>query len=208
VSVEQFAYSEALMALPDQTAFYAVTMRPFDALSALELNPGVAFAMIDRTLGGSGETAAPARALTEIEQNVVDSVVRVLLEHLTETWKTVTDRLLHVLTSCGDRMAALTTSVSLLTDTTEACFLTLSRQLELVQTNGAAKRQRRTSTARSYASRTAPAPAIAVRRLTWRAGRDGTARAARRGRARHSPARRTRARLRLTRSTAGRGIHT
>jgi flagellar motor switch protein FliM len=91
VSVEQFAYSEFLMALPDPTAFYAVTMRPFDALGALELNPGVAFAMIDRMLGGSGETAAPARALTEIEQNVVDSVVRILLEHLTETWKTVTD---------------------------------------------------------------------------------------------------------------------
>jgi flagellar motor switch protein FliM len=91
VSVEQFAYSEFLMALPDPTAFYAVTMRPFDALGALELNPGVAFAMIDRMLGGSGETAAPSRALTEIEQNVVDSVVRILLEHLTETWKTVTD---------------------------------------------------------------------------------------------------------------------
>jgi hypothetical protein len=70
-------------------------------------------------------------------------------------------RLLHVLTSCGDRMAALTTSVSLLTDTTESCFLTLSRQLELVQANGPVKRQRRTSTGRSYASRTAPAPGIA-----------------------------------------------
>jgi hypothetical protein len=70
-------------------------------------------------------------------------------------------RLLHVLMSSGDRMAALTTSVSLLTDTTESCFLTLSRQLEIAQENGPARRQRRASTSRSYTSRTAPAPAIA-----------------------------------------------
>jgi hypothetical protein len=70
-------------------------------------------------------------------------------------------RLLHVLVSSGDRMAALTTSVSLLTDTTESCFLTLSRQLELVQTHAPARRQRRGGVARSYVSRTPPAPSIA-----------------------------------------------
>src|SRR5262245_44838527 len=91
VSVEQFSYSEFLMALPDPTAFYAIAMPPADALGAIELNPAVAFAMIDRILGGNGETGAPQRALTEIEQNVVDSVVKLLLEHLTETWKSVTD---------------------------------------------------------------------------------------------------------------------
>jgi len=91
VSVEQFTYSEFLMALPDPTAFYAISIPPFDTLSALELNPGVAFAMIDRILGGSGDSVAPQRALTEIEQNVVDAVVKLLLEHLTETWKSVTE---------------------------------------------------------------------------------------------------------------------
>jgi flagellar motor switch protein FliM len=91
VSVEQFAYSEFLLSLPDPTAFYAIAMPPHEALAALEMNPGVAFAMIDRILGGNGETAAPARALTEIEQNVADAVVKVLLEHLTETWKVATD---------------------------------------------------------------------------------------------------------------------
>src|SRR4051812_24907448 len=84
VSVEQFAYSEFLMALPDPTAFYAVGMPPFDGLGALELNPAVAFAMIDHILGGTGETPPPQRALTEIEQNVVDSVVKLLLGQLTE----------------------------------------------------------------------------------------------------------------------------
>ena len=51
------------------------------------MNPAVAFTMIDRMLGGSGYTPAPNRALTEIEQNVIDSVVKLMLENLTETWK-------------------------------------------------------------------------------------------------------------------------
>jgi flagellar motor switch protein FliM len=91
VSVEQFTYSEFLMSLPDPTAFYAIAMQPLDGLGALEINPAVAFAMVDRMLGGSGDSPAPNRALTEIEQNVMDSVVKLMPEHLTETWRAITD---------------------------------------------------------------------------------------------------------------------
>lgn len=89
VSVEQFSYSEFLMALPDPTLFYALSMAPADDLAGLEINPAVAFAMVERMLGGEGKNAAVDRALTDIEQNVVDSVVKILLESLTDTWKPV-----------------------------------------------------------------------------------------------------------------------
>ena len=91
VSVEQFAYAEFLMSLPDPTAFYAIGLNPLDGLGALELNPGVAYTMVDRLLGGTGLTPAPNRALTEIEQNVIDSVVKLLLENLCEIWKPIMD---------------------------------------------------------------------------------------------------------------------
>jgi flagellar motor switch protein FliM len=91
VSVEQFAYSEFLMSLPDPTAFYAIGMSTLDGLGALELNPAIAFTMIDRLLGGTGATPGPNRALTEIEQNVVDSVIKMMLESLGETWKAITE---------------------------------------------------------------------------------------------------------------------
>ena len=91
VSVEQFSYSEFLMSLADPTAFYALAIPPFDELGALEINPGVAFAMIDRMLGGVGRVDQPNRALTDIEQNVVDSVVKLLLDSLTETWRPIVD---------------------------------------------------------------------------------------------------------------------
>jgi flagellar motor switch protein FliM len=89
VSVEQFAYSEFLMSLPDPTAFYGVSLMPFDGLAALEISPAVAFTMIDRMLGGNGQSANLQRALTEIEQNVVDAVVKLMLENLTELWKPI-----------------------------------------------------------------------------------------------------------------------
>ncbi len=91
VSVEQFAYSEFLMSLPDPTAFYAIGIEPFELVGAMELNPSIAFTMIDRMLGGTGTSGAMNRALTEIEQNVIDSVVKLLLENLTEAWRSINE---------------------------------------------------------------------------------------------------------------------
>lgn len=89
LSVEQFTYSEVLMSLPDPTAFYAMSLAPLDGLAALEINPSVSFAVIDRMLGGSGQGLEVTRALTDIEQNVIDGVVTLLRESLTETWNSV-----------------------------------------------------------------------------------------------------------------------
>jgi hypothetical protein len=76
-SVEQFAYSEFMMSLPDPTAFYAVTMHPLDGLGALELNPSVAFMMVDRMLGGSGNAAErTAFAARAAEAQVGDQAPR------------------------------------------------------------------------------------------------------------------------------------
>ncbi len=91
VAVEQISYAEFLTSLPDPTAFYALSMAPFDELAGLEINPAVAFAMIERMLGGEGTGAPVERALTDIEQNVVDSVVKILLDSLTDTWRQVLD---------------------------------------------------------------------------------------------------------------------
>lgn len=98
VAAEQGSYAEFLTTVSDPTAFYALSITPFPEVGALEITPPVAFAMIDRMLGGGdsllvgGEHAAPlTRALTEIEQNVVDSVVELILAGLTEVWKPIVD---------------------------------------------------------------------------------------------------------------------
>jgi flagellar motor switch protein FliM len=91
VTVEQRMYSEFVSKVADPTAFYALAVPPFAELGAMEIQPSVAFAIIDRMLGGGGQAFNSPRALTEIEQHVVDSVVKVLLAELTETWKPVVE---------------------------------------------------------------------------------------------------------------------
>src|SRR5204863_6074762 len=65
VGVEQFSYAKFLASLPDPTAFYAIGMPPLDGLGAVEINPSIAFTMVDRMLGGAGQTPPPNRALSE-----------------------------------------------------------------------------------------------------------------------------------------------
>lgn len=89
VSVEQLTYAEFLMSLPDPTAFYALGLAPVDGVGALELNPALAFTMIDRILGGTGKGVQLTRALTEIEQNVVDGIIKLVLENLSDSWKSI-----------------------------------------------------------------------------------------------------------------------
>jgi flagellar motor switch protein FliM len=89
--VEQFSYAEFLGSLTDPTAYYSIGINPLDELGAVEINPSIAFAMLDRMLGGTGESAPANRPLSEIEQNVVDAVVRILLNGLADTWKAVAD---------------------------------------------------------------------------------------------------------------------
>lgn len=90
-ALDQLTYAEFLSSLVDPTVFYALTMQPLEMQAALEISPVVAFAMVDRMLGGSGAAESLDRPLTEIEQNVADSVVKVLLDQLTDTWRGVTN---------------------------------------------------------------------------------------------------------------------
>ena len=91
VSVEQFSYSEFLMSLPDPTAFYALSMPPFDGSARSRSTRRSPSRWSTACSAASARRPAPNRALTEIEQNVVDSVVKLMLENLTETWRPVVD---------------------------------------------------------------------------------------------------------------------
>jgi flagellar motor switch protein FliM len=90
-SVEQCTYAEFLRSLPDPTAYYALQVTPVELTAAFELNPAVAFGIIDRMLGGAGHGVTLARALTEIEQSVIDGAVRLIADTLTETWRSRVD---------------------------------------------------------------------------------------------------------------------
>src|SRR5581483_4081477 len=91
VSVEQLSYAEFLEGLPSPTCLVSLGLQPYDGNGVLELNPSLVFAVIEMLLGGTGKSSAPTqRDLTEIEQNLLDGLTRIILHDLREAWKGVT----------------------------------------------------------------------------------------------------------------------
>lgn len=89
VSVEQLTYSEFLLSLPDPTCFSSISMRPLEGNAALEINPSLVFPIIDKMLGGPGEPLSEIRAMTAIEQNIFEAIIRLMLEDLKEVWRQI-----------------------------------------------------------------------------------------------------------------------
>ncbi len=88
-SVDQMTYGEFLMSLPSPTSFNVFSMKPLDGSAILELNPSIAFPMIDRLLGGKGDSYDNERELTDIELNLLDSVLRIIMSKLKEAWSSI-----------------------------------------------------------------------------------------------------------------------
>jgi flagellar motor switch protein FliM len=91
VSVEQLSYAEFLECLPAPTCIVSLGLRPYDGNAVLELNSALVFPILEMLLGGTGKTTAPIqREITEIEQNLLDGLFRLILRDLKESWKGVT----------------------------------------------------------------------------------------------------------------------
>ena len=90
-SVDQMTYGEFLMSLPSPTSFNVFSIKPLDGNCVLEINPSIAFPMIDRLLGGNGEGFETSRELTDIGVNLLDAILRMMMQRLKESWSMITD---------------------------------------------------------------------------------------------------------------------
>ena len=91
VSVEQLSYAEFLEGLPSPTCITSLSLKPYEGNAVLELNPSIIFPILEVLLGGDGKSPAVLqREITEIEQNLLDGLFRIILHDLKEAWKGVT----------------------------------------------------------------------------------------------------------------------
>jgi flagellar motor switch protein FliM len=88
-SVDQMTYGEFLMSIPSPTSFNIFSLKPLDGEAILELNPDIVFPMLDRLLGGDGNGYEIERELTDIELNLLDTILRIILAKLKESWMSV-----------------------------------------------------------------------------------------------------------------------
>jgi flagellar motor switch protein FliM len=89
VSAEHLAYREFTERIPEMTYLAACKMQPMGLTGALQLDLKVAFPIIDLLLGGEGKPLAAPRDITDIEQEIVESVARIVCRELGAAWGAV-----------------------------------------------------------------------------------------------------------------------
>lgn len=91
VDVEQLPYEEFIRSIPKMTILNVFTAEPLEGRMVLEVHPNVAYAMLDRLLGGQGSAPSKINALTEIETIVMERIFSRAFESMQEAWKTIID---------------------------------------------------------------------------------------------------------------------
>src|SRR5438477_7850391 len=88
-NIGQISYSEFMNTVSDPTCYVAISLKPLDGLAAVEMGPSLVFPMIDRLLGGAGRPMTNVRPMTEIEQSIISSVLKLMVDNLKESWRQV-----------------------------------------------------------------------------------------------------------------------
>ena len=88
VAGEQLPYGDFVERLSKPVYVCSVRLEPFDSIGLMELDLNLAWPMVDVLLGGIGQ-AARARELTDIEEAILGSVVRRIVQELNVAWKPV-----------------------------------------------------------------------------------------------------------------------
>ncbi len=90
-SVDQMSYGEFLMSISHPTSFNIFSLEPLEGSGILEINPSIAFPMLDRLLGGNGEPFDSSREFSDIESSLFETILHVMMSTLKEAWKPVMD---------------------------------------------------------------------------------------------------------------------
>ena len=101
-AVDELTYDEFIRALSNPTTLAVVQMDPLKGSAILEIDTAVTFAILDRLLGGAGQTLDRSRELSDIEISISEMIMVRILGNLRESWSQLIDlrpRLSHIETN-------------------------------------------------------------------------------------------------------------
>lgn len=90
-SVDQLPYDEFIRSIPKMTIMNVFNCQSLDGKFVMEIHPNIAYAMLDRLLGGTGVGQDDVRDLTEIEMTIMERVFGRSLDNFHEAWKAVAE---------------------------------------------------------------------------------------------------------------------
>ena len=90
ISVEQLSFSELVSTLTSPTCIAKIGMNPFEGVGVLELNPSLAFPLIECLLGGGKvKPLIVTREMTAIEERILGGLLTLILQNLSLSWQSV-----------------------------------------------------------------------------------------------------------------------
>ncbi|MBM7571829.1 flagellar motor switch protein FliM [Aquibacillus albus] len=90
-SVDQIPYEEFIRSIPTMTILNIYSASPLNGRIIFEFNPNIAYAMLDRMLGGKGGSVNKVENLTEIEMTLMSQLFEKALDNLQEAWGSVVE---------------------------------------------------------------------------------------------------------------------
>lgn len=88
-SIDQVTFNEYALSLAIPNALYTLDLENLEGKAILEISPQLVLYMVDRLLGGLGESENKTREITVIEQNVVKRIVDKMLQLLNDAWSQI-----------------------------------------------------------------------------------------------------------------------
>lgn len=90
-SADQIPYEEFIRSIPKMTILNVFEVPPLDGRILLEVNPNIAYALMDRMMGGKGSSINKVDNLTEIETKIMSNTFEHAFEHYLEAWSTIVE---------------------------------------------------------------------------------------------------------------------
>jgi flagellar motor switch protein FliM len=85
-SIEQITFRQLCNEMPDRTALCTFTAHPLDGIALFEMNPHLAFYLLDRGLGGKGEVDSAPRDFSPLEKGLLEDLFRRIIHELGRAW--------------------------------------------------------------------------------------------------------------------------
>ena len=90
-SVDQIPFEEFIRSIPNMTLINVFEVPPLDGNILMEINPNIAYSMLDRLMGGTGASHSNVDNLTEIETKIMTYLFERSFDNLREAWVNIAD---------------------------------------------------------------------------------------------------------------------
>ncbi|PFP30813.1 flagellar motor switch protein FliM [Bacillus sp. AFS073361] len=87
--VDQVTYHEFIASIPSRTILNVFDVKPMDGKMVMEINPPVAYAVLERLLGGQGDQSARNGTLTEIETVLMQRTLTRAFDMYQNAWENI-----------------------------------------------------------------------------------------------------------------------